>query len=190
MAALALLAACTQAQADSYAFVGTLMPMAGKVMGGPCPRGWLPAEGQILAISQYPVLFSILGTAYGGNGTTTFALPDLRGHAAVGAGEGPGLTALTRGERGGSTSATLQPYHLPAHGHGLPATAQAATHAAPGAGRLLAQAQNAGVYASGGPPVALSTSSPAGQGAPVPTMSPYVALTWCIAISGDFPLRP
>ena len=187
---LAVLAACAPAQADSDAFWGALMPMAGKPGGGTCPKYWLPAEGQILPISQNTVLFSIFGNTYGGNGTTTFALPDLRGRTPVGMGQGPGLSPLDWGEQGGSASTTLSSANLPAHSHGVPATAAAATHAAPGEGRTLAQAQNAGVYASGGTQVTLGQSAPAGQSAPIPTMSPYVAIIWCVATQGTFPQRP
>ncbi len=188
-AGLALLAACAPAQADAdNPYLGALMPMASKTPGATCPKGWLPAEGQIPPIQGNTALFSLLGTTYGGNGTTTFGLPDLRGRTAVGLGQGPGLSQLDWGEQGGSASATLIPQNLPAHG--LAATTAAATHAAPGAARTLAQAQNAGLYASSGTPVTLAPSGPAGGSAPVPTMSPYLTIIWCIAIQGAFPQRP
>ncbi|GAD24726.1 phage tail protein [Acidovorax sp. MR-S7] len=189
--ALALLAACTQVRAEATdPFVGALMPMAGKPGGSTCPLNWLPAEGQVLAIQQYPSLFSILGNAYGGNGTSTFALPDLRARVPVGAGAGPGLTPLDRAEAGGSATVTLLTSNLPAHQHG--ATAAAATHATPDPSRMLAQAQNAGVYAPGGSgsQVALGNSYPAGSGQPVPTISPYLSVIWCIAANGAFPPYP
>ena len=188
-ASLALLAACAPAQAEAQApYIGALMPMAGKPGNATCPMGWLPAEGQILPISSNTALFSILGATYGGDGQNTFGLPDLRGRTAVGLGQGPGLSPLVWGEKGGSASATLVPQNLPAHG--LTATTAAATHAAPGAARTLAQAQNAGLYASSGTPVALAQSGPAGGSVPVPTMSPYLTIIWCIANQGTFPLRP
>lgn len=188
-AGLALLAACAPAHAEGFdPFVGALMPMAGKG-GSVCPRDWAEAAGQILPIASFSTLYSLLGTAYGGDGKTTFRLPDLRGRAAVGLGQGPGLSELSQGEAGGSAWTTLTQSHLPAHSHGGAAPA-AATHAAPGNGRALAQAQNAGIYAGSGTPVTLAQSSSAGQNTPVPTMSPYVTITWCIALYGIFPLRP
>ncbi|RYF23608.1 MAG: hypothetical protein EOO33_13560 [Comamonadaceae bacterium] len=188
---LAVLAACAQARADSEPFVGSLMAMAGQPGGSKCPRDWLPAEGQLLPIQQNAALFSLLGLTYGGNGTTNFALPDMRGRAAVGMNQGPGLTALGWGEQGGRPSTTLSPANLPAHSHGLAATTAAATHSTPDAGRTLAQAQNAGVYASGSSPqVVLGSSGPVGGNTPVPTMSPYLVIHWCIALRGDFPQRP
>ena len=189
-AGLALLATCAPAQAEAEdPFMGALMPMAGSKPGSTCPNGWLPAEGQILPIQSYTALFSILGTAYGGNGTNNFALPDLRGRTAVGLGQGPGLSQLDWGEQGGSASATLIPQNLPLHSHGL-ATTAAATHAAPDPARTLAQGQNAGLYASSGTPFTLTPSGLAGQDVPVPTMSPYLAIIWCIATQGAFPQRP
>lgn len=95
-------------------------PLIGQVMlfgGNYAPRGWAFCEGQILAISEYTTLYSILGTYYGGNGVNTFALPDLRGRAAIGAGSGPGLTPHQIGERGGSEYTLLTQQHLPSHNH-------------------------------------------------------------------------
>lgn len=179
---LALLAACAQAQAGSEPLIGALMPMAAKV-GSACPAGWMQAAGQQLPIQAYQELFAVLGTVYGGNGETTFALPNLGGRTPVGVGQGPGLTLLARGQQGGSTGATLAADQLPPHGL-MAATTAAATHATPGSGRALAQAQNAGTYASSGTPVALGQSSVAGGdgSVPVPTMSPYLAIFWCIAV--------
>ena len=188
---LAVLAAATPAQAEAMdPFTGALMPMAGKPGGSTCPKDWLPAEGQLLPIQGYTALYSLLGVTYGGNGTSNFQLPDLRGRAAVGAGQGPGLSDLPLGAQGGSTHATLTMAHLPAHSHGLAATTAAATHATPDTTHLPAQAQNAGIYASGGPQVTLAQSGPAGQGIPVPTTSPYLTIIWCIAVNGSFPPRP
>ena len=188
-AGLALLAASAPARAEAIdPYIGALIPMAGKLGGSPCPKNWLPAMGQILPIRGNTALFSLLGITYGGNGQTTFALPNLGGRTAVGVGQGPGLSLLDWGEQGGNASTTLTPQNLPLHG--LTATTAAATHAAPGPARTLAQAQNAGLYASGGAPVTLAPSGPAGQSQPVPTMSPYLAITWCIAVSGVFPPHP
>ena len=187
----ALLAACQQAQADVDPFVGSLMPIA-SLSGGnaPCPSGWEPADGRLMSIQSYSALYSILKNTYGGETNVTFALPDMRGRAAVGVGQGPGLTPRALGEQAGSPSTTLLPENLPAHSHGLPATTTAATHATPGAARTLAHAQNAGAYASSGPQVTLATTGPAGGNAAVPTLSPSLVINWCIAVTGIYPQRP
>ena len=186
---LALLTTCAPAWADAEdPYIGALMPMAGKTPGGTCPKGWLPADGRLLHLQSYTALYSLLGVSYGGDGQNTFGLPDLRGRTAVGVGQGPGLSQLDQGEQGGNDRTTLLLPNLPAHN--LAATTVTATHAAPDATRTLAQAQNAGLYASGGTPVTLAQSGVAGQGQPVPTMSPYLTIMWCIATQGAFPPRP
>lgn len=186
---LALLTTCAPAWADAEdPYIGALMPMAGKTPGGTCPKGWLPADGRLLHIQSYTALYSLLGVSYGGDGQNTFGLPDLRGRTAVGVGQGPGLSQLDQGEQGGNDRTTLLLPNLPAHN--LAATTVTATHAAPDATRTLAQAQNAGLYASGGTPVTLAQSGVAGQGQPVPTMSPYLTIIWCIATQGASPPRP
>lgn len=186
---LALLTTCAPAWADAEdPYIGALMPMAGKTPGGTCPKGWLPADGRLLHIQSYTALYSLLGVSYGGDGQNTFGLPDLRGRTAVGVGQGPGLSQLDQGEQGGNDRTTLLLPNLPAHN--LAATTVTATHAAPDATRTLAQAQNAGLYASGGTPVTLAQSGVAGQSQPVPTMSPYLTIIWCIATQGAFPPRP
>ena len=186
---LALLTTCAPAWADAEdPYIGALMPMAGKTPGGTCPRGWLPADGRLLHLQSYTALYSLLGVSYGGDGQNTFGLPDLRGRTAVGVGQGPGLSQLDQGEQGGNDRTTLLLPNLPAHN--LAATTVTATHAAPDATRTLAQAQNAGLYASGGTPVTPGQSGVAGQSQPVPTMSPYLTIIWCIATQGAFPLRP
>ena len=85
--------------------------------GNFCPRGWSPASGQLMPISRYSALFSVLGTTYGGDGRTTFALPDLRGRVAIGPGNGPGLSSRRLGEKGGVESVTLNSTQIPSHNH-------------------------------------------------------------------------
>lgn len=167
-----------------------------------CPRGWAPANGQLLAISQNQALFSLLGTTFGGNGTTTFALPDLRGRQQVGAGQGPGLSNVIIGERAGAETLTLTVQNLPAHTHGgaptatLGASSAQGTSAAP-AGNVLADGRTARIYRSGladtpmdasSLSVSASTSS-TGNGQPVANVAPYATLTACIALQGIFPSR-
>lgn len=197
--ALALAFACSApfipaAHAASEAYVGELFLFSGNF----CPKSTVPAAGQILAISQNIALFSILGTTYGGDGVTTFQLPDLRGRTPIGAGIGGGLTPINLGEKGGLETQTLNSAQMPMHTHpvisgGVPASTQGATHATPGPGRVLAQAQNAGIYREGGPSDT-SLSNPvvvgyAGGSQPVSIRDPYLGMQWCIVLYGIFPTR-
>jgi microcystin-dependent protein len=190
-AALAALAASQPAfpQASLY-YTGTLFPVAFNF----CPVNSLPADGRELSIADNLELFLILGSEFGGSGTT-FKLPDLRGRVPIGhTGTASkealgGLEPRIFADTGGAAERRLTLAHLPAHTHTLPAYAKAATHAAPGSGRGLAQTQNAGVYAaSGSPAVTLGISGAAGQVAPDPVsvISPYLAINWCIAVGGIY----
>ncbi len=187
------------AAAQSQPFLSTIMWSGSNF----CPRGWLPAQGQILSIQQNTALFALLGTTYGGDGRTTFALPDLRGRSPLGVGQGPGLSSYVLGETSGANTATLTPSNLPAHAHNgsLSATLRASSangdSAAP-EGRVLANGRTARVYAA--PPAAgamdassvsvQTSSSPAGNGAPFSHQQPYLGMTACIALQGIFPSRP
>ncbi len=156
-----------------------------------CPKNWIEADGQVLPIYQHTALFSLLGTQFGGNGQTTFALPDLRGRVPVGRGQGAGLSNGVLGETGGSEEVTLTTSNLPPHTHGLSASDQAATHAAPSSARALAVTQNAGSYVASAPNTALHASSVGmtGGGAPVGIRNPYLVMRWCIALQGVYPSR-
>lgn len=158
-----------------------------------CPKYWISADGQLLSIAQNQALFSLLGTTYGGDGIRTFALPNLRGRAAVNRGQGSGLLPLVLGQSVGRERATLSVSNLPAHAHSqsLSVSTDAATHSAP-AGRQLAYAQNAGIYAdANGSVVTLEAGSTGvtGSGAELDIRSPALVMTWCIATSGAFPQR-
>ena len=183
--------AAPSAQASSLSpYVGELMLFGGSF----CPMGWLPADGRTVDIAEYEVLFSLLGTTYGGDGRSTFHLPDLRGRAAVGQGAGPGLMPQALGSRAGAESATLTTAQMPAHTHTVPASTQPATHATPAPGLLPATAQNGGAYASvantsTGMAVPLAGSNTGGS-QPFPVRSPYLAMRWCIAVHGLYPQRP
>ena len=155
------------------------------------PKGWALCNGQFMPINQNQAMFALLGTTYGGDGQNTFQLPDLRGRAAVGQGAGPGLTPQTFGYRAGTENATLTTNNLPAHTHTVPASTQPATHATPAPGLLPATAQNGGAYASvantsTGMAVPLAGSNTGGS-QPFPVRSPYLAMQWCIAVSGIYP---
>lgn len=104
-------------------FIGQIMMFGGNF----APRGWAFCDGQLLPIAQYSALFSILGTTYGGDGRTTFALPDLRGRVAMHPGSGPGLTPRTLGQKAGAENVTLNVNQIPSHSHGGNGTIQAAS---------------------------------------------------------------
>jgi microcystin-dependent protein len=160
-----------------------------------CPRGWAMAEGQILPINQNQSLYSLLGTTYGGDGRTSFALPDLRGRFTVGIGSGPGLTPKTWGERGGSETATMTEAQMPSHSHAVNANNLDGNKAGPG-GKLLAAAPTGGtgnetIYSTAGPTVTMSASmiGNTGGGQQFNTQDPFLALVHCIAVTGTFPSR-
>ncbi|MDN3920812.1 phage tail protein [Roseateles violae] len=156
------------------------------------PRGTAQAAGQIMAISQNTALFSLLGTTYGGDGRTTFALPDLRGRAMLQAGQGPGLSDYALGQLGGSETHTLSVAEMPAHTHlitrlGSPADA---TQISP-AGNVPAAKARTSYFApaSAGANMASTPSASTGQGQPFGTRQPYLAITCTIAVQGVFPAR-
>lgn len=146
------------------------------------PRGWEFCHGQMLSISRYSALFAVLGTTYGGNGQTTFALPDLRGRAPIGFGQGPGLQRYELGQLGGSEKVTLDPNQIPAHTHNV---STAATSAKAPAGNLLATGP-----LSLDQPLGSVTTSATGGGQPHDNMPPYLVMNWIICVEGIFPSRP
>lgn len=177
------------------AFIGQISIFGGNF----APRGWAFCDGQLLAISQNSALFSILGTTYGGDGRTTFALPDLRGRTAIHAGTGPGLSTRRLGERSGTESNTLNITQLPSHNHGLaggtvniPVSGEDANQDE-AAGKYLANgtfyhASPDGTYGAG--PIPLSgNSAPVGGNQPVNNMPPYQVVNYIIALVGVFPSR-
>ncbi len=171
-------------------------PYLGQLMAVPyyCPNNWADADGSLLSISQNSALFSLLGTTYGGNGYSTFRLPDLQGRAPIGQGNGMGLSPVNLGEIGGTENVTLLNQQMPAHTHSLVASTAAATDATPGPGKVLAQIQNAGGYVSDGAgnlePLSSSSVGIQGQNAQVPIRNPYLGVRWCIALQGIYPSRP
>ena len=152
------------------------------------PRGWAQCSGQLLAINQNQALFSILGTTYGGDGRTTFALPDLRGRVPVHMGQGAGLSSYNEGQLGGQETHTLIQSEIPAHTHSSSASSNAADVASP-ANAFWA---DGGVSAySATPSTALSGAalSSAGGSQPHENRSPYLTVNFCIALVGIFPSR-
>jgi microcystin-dependent protein len=146
----------------------------------------------LLPLSQNTALFSLLGTTYGGDGKSTFALPDLEGRAPMHPGQGPGLSLHDLGETGGSETVTLLESEIPAHSHGLMATTQTANQATPG-DNDFARVTGFQPYfpPSGAPLVNLSFNSlpPAGGDQPHNNMMPYLTFYFCIALQGVFPPR-
>jgi microcystin-dependent protein len=156
------------------------------------PRGWASCDGQILPISQNTALFSLLGTTYGGDGKSTFALPDLQGNGPMQWGQGPGLSLRDLGETGGSETVTLLQSEIPSHRHSLQADVLdiADTNiASPNAS--LALSSGGGLYqASANTQLAGQALSPAGGDQPHNNMMPYLTLNFCIALQGVYPQRP
>ena len=155
------------------------------------PRDWMQCNGQLLNISSNSALFALLGTTYGGNGVTTFALPDLRGRAPIGMGSGPGLTPRGQGEVGGSESKTLSVANLPSHTHALNVKTGVGSQAAPGGNILAASDQRNSQYSSAAADTIMSTSAigNSGSGLAFTNMPPYLGSNFCIAVSGIFPSR-
>jgi microcystin-dependent protein len=156
------------------------------------PKGWAWCGGQLLPLSQNTALFSLLGTTYGGDGKSTFALPDLQGRAPMHPGQGPGLSLHDLGEMGGSKTVTLLQSEIPAHTHTLNASAADATDQTPAAGYPATGIGGIGMY--GSPSVSpttmnASTLAPAGGDQPHNNMQPYLTLHFCIALQGVFPPR-
>jgi microcystin-dependent protein len=177
-------------------FIGEIIMFAGNFE----PRGWAFCNGQLLSIAQNTALFSILGTTYGGDGRTTFGLPDLRGRLPMHPGQGPGLTPHSLGEQSGTETVTLTQANLPAHTH--PATGIARAFSGKGNSNAAAGnawAKDAGVqsatYSSSAPDTDMKagtvnvTVSPTGGSQPVPTLPPYTCISFIIALEGIFPSR-
>jgi microcystin-dependent protein len=155
------------------------------------PTGWAMCNGQLLPISQNTALFSLLGTFYGGDGKSTFALPDLQGAAPMHQGQGSGLTDRVIGEAGGSDAVTVLAGEIPAHGHALLASPDPGELPSPGTDRSLARSQPF-VYKTGSPAVdamAPEALAPSGGGQPHNNLQPYLTLNFCIALQGIFPPR-
>jgi microcystin-dependent protein len=156
------------------------------------PTGWAFCNGQILPISQNTALFSLLGTTYGGNGQSTFALPNMQGSAPMHPGQGPGLSLHDLGEMSGSQTVTLLTSEIPAHSHGIMAAASPANLNAPGNDRGIARSAGGNAYTANTAnlvtkhPQALAIS---GGSLPHNNMMPFLTLNFNIALQGVFPPR-
>lgn len=165
-------------------FLGTIMLFGFNFV----PRGWAACNGQLLAISQHSALFALLGTQYGGNGQTTFALPDLRGRVPLGQGQGPGLPNFVTGQLGGVPSVSLTTSELPPHSHAVNA-AGSATSKVPMNNLPAVSAAGSAYGPTAAGTMAAGMVQPTGQGVPHENMQPYLVANWCIAIEGIFPSR-
>ncbi|MFA4867117.1 MAG: tail fiber protein [Pedobacter sp.] len=176
--------------------------------GNFAPRTWAFCQGQIMPIAQNTALFSILGTTYGGDGQTTFALPNLAGRVPVGAGQGPGLSYIDLGEVSGSENVRITINELPGHTHiatsnvTLKASGSPANTAIPVAGTALAAAKDintdaVSIYSTGTPDVNLNPASgavtttvqPIGNNLPFSIRNPYLGMNYIICLNGIFPSR-
>lgn len=154
------------------------------------PRGWAECDGRLLPISAHQALFALIGTTYGGDGRTNFALPDLRGRAAIMGGAGPGLTSIPVGAIGGQAQVALSHPELPAHKHALLASSETATSTSPAAQVPAAPAPGASpgvAYAATGSALAPATVGGTGGRQPHNNIQPSLALRYCIALQGIFP---
>jgi microcystin-dependent protein len=153
---------------------------------GTIPRGWSVCDGKILSMSQFSALFSLIGTQYGGNGTTTFALPDLRGRVPMHIG-----STIRQGQLGGKNTVTLTAANLPQHTHNVQVT-NVASNAPTVANSILCLAEDknfAPLETNALVPMATTTIGSVGNNAPVSNMQPFIGLTFCIATTGIYPSR-
>jgi microcystin-dependent protein len=168
-------------------FIGQIQPFGFNF----APRGWAMCDGQLLPISSHSALFSLLGTFYGGDGRTTFALPDLRGRACLHLGSGPGLSPRTIGQKFGNESTTLGLSNLPSHTHALMAKDRKGNQQSP-SGHVLA-IDNGGdfIYTSEAPDVSMAGASvgSTGNSQAFNNMQPALVVNWCIALVGVYPSR-
>jgi len=160
--------------------------------GNFAPLNWQFCNGQLLPISRYTALFSLLGTAFGGNGTTTFALPNLQGSVPLGQGDGPGLSPYVIGEAGGTTTVTLTASQVPSHSHTYNCGAGSKGESNSPANTVNAdeKSTSAPIYAtSANVTMAPTMIQPAPASQAHQNMQPYVAVNFIIAMVGVFPAR-
>jgi len=181
-----------KAAAGPNPYIGDIMAVGENF----CPRSWTEAAGQLLPISSNTALFSLLGTTYGGDGRTTFGLPDLRGRRAMGQGNGPGLTQRREGQKFGAEAHTLTAAQMPSHSHTVNANNLDGDKPGPG-GKILAAAPPGGtgsetIYSDQGPSVQMSPQMIADSGGsqPLDVVDPYLVMRYCIALQGIYPSRP
>jgi microcystin-dependent protein len=161
------------------------------VAGNFAPRGWALCNGQLLPISQNTALFSLIGTYYGGDGKSTFALPNLQGAAPVHQGQGPGLSMYDVGQTGGAQTVTLLTSELPAHTHAISGSASDGGDRSPAGERFAVEVGGVSSYAAPGSPAVLAPEAlgPVGGGQPHNNLMPFLTMTFIIALQGIYPPR-
>jgi microcystin-dependent protein len=176
------------ASADSNPYLGDILAVGQNF----CPRGWTVAQGQLLAISEYTALFSLLGTVYGGDGRTTFGLPDLRSRVPMGRGNGPGLAPRVEGQKFGAETHTFTNAEMPSHSHAVRANNLEGDKGGPG-GKLLAARVSGHETIYSDQPATRTMSAEmithTGGGQPFSLQGPFLTLNYCIALQGLFPSR-
>jgi microcystin-dependent protein len=185
--ALLSFATAPSAHAQAEPFVGQLALVGFDF----APEGWLLCQGQTLQIAQYPALYSLLGTRYGGNGSSTFMLPDLRGRVPIGYGQGSGLTNREFGSTGGAETQTLTLNQMPVHTHALSADPTVGTSDIPTGGVPARNGAGVPQYGTGtSTTMSAAAVQTTGGGQPHSIMQPYLTLNWIIAVNGIYPTRP
>ncbi len=169
----------------SEPFVGEIRMFAGNF----APRGWAFCDGQLLAVSQNDALFSLFGTIYGGDGRTTFGLPDLRGRIPIHAGSGPGLSPRPLGSKGGAEKVTATTNQLPSHNHPAQGTSAAAN--SPNPRNKLPAVAGSALYYNGGNPVNMNASAigNAGGSQSHSNLMPFLCIHFIVALVGIYPSR-
>ncbi len=172
-------------------YIGQIMAFAFNF----APQGWAQCNGQLLQIQQYSPLFALIGTTYGGDGRTTFALPDLRGRTMLGMGQGLGLSNYIWGQSGGVENVTLTANQIPEHVHKMMGSADGQTVSEVAGSSLGSGARGvtpANIYTSGATNQVemASSTSPVGGSQSHSNLQPYICINYCIALEGIFPSRP
>jgi microcystin-dependent protein len=152
------------------------------------PRGWAFCDGQLMPLSQNTALFSLLGTTYGGNGQSTFALPNLQGSVPVHPGQGPGLSLYVLGQTGGSEIVTLLESEMPSHAHQTRGIGAFGNQPSPAGNTWGRSTANPYTNAQNGQ-MSTQALAPSGSSLPHNNLQPYLTLNFCIALQGDFPPR-
>lgn len=170
-------------------YIGEIALFAGNF----APMGWFLCDGTVLPITQYQALFAVIGATYGGNGTSNFALPDLRGRAPICFGQGPNLSNYTWGQKGGSENTTLGTGQMPIHTHLMGASNLPADQSGPTGNVLATEPTGASAMYHALPTnttLSATAIGTAGGSQPISNLQPYLAITYIIAWQGIFPTRP